>query len=265
MKLFLLATYTLWQREIVRFLRQRSRVIGALVPPVLFWFLIGSGLGSSFHAAPALAGGDSAISGVNYLQYFFPGTVLLIVLFTAIFSTISVIEDRHEGFLQSVLVAPLSRLTLVLGKILGGSTLAFGQAVLFLFLVPTAGIQIPLSSWPFVLVSLLLLSFGLTGLGFVLAWLLDSAQGYHAIMNLVLIPMWLLSGALFPSDGATRWMRWVMQINPLSYGLSCLQRHMLVQGQPLSAGMASDAAGFAVTALFALLMLGAAVWAVQKR
>src|SRR6202171_6134599 len=107
---FWLASFTLWQREIVRFFRQRSRVIGALGPPVLFWFLIGSGLGDSFKTQRALVTTD-----VNYLQYFFPGTVTLIVLFTAIFSTISIIEDRHEGFLQSVLVAPASRAALVFG------------------------------------------------------------------------------------------------------------------------------------------------------
>src|ERR1041384_8208853 len=128
---FCLASFTLWQREIVRFFRQRSRVIGALGPPILFWFLIGSGLGNSFHM-----GLSTPAEGINYLQYFFPGTVSLIILFTAIFSTISVIEDRHEGFLQSVLVAPLSRLSLVLGKILGGTTLAFVQALLFLCLAP---------------------------------------------------------------------------------------------------------------------------------
>src|SRR5580704_12677185 len=108
MKHFFLAAGTLWQRELVRFFRQRSRVIGALGPPILFWFLIGSGLGSSFSSVQA-----SPEPGVNYLQYFFPGTVSLIVLFTAIFSTISIIEDRHEGFLQSVLVAPISRSAVV--------------------------------------------------------------------------------------------------------------------------------------------------------
>src|SRR5262249_33631763 len=150
-----------------------------------------------------------------YLQFFFPGTVTLIVLFTAIFSTISVIEDRHEGFLQSVLVAPQSRLTLVLGKILGGTTLAFGQAVLFLCLAPVAGIRLPLASAPSLFLNLLVIAFGLTGLGFLLAWKLDSTQGFHAIMNLLLIPMWLLSGALFPAAGAAPWIRALMTINPL--------------------------------------------------
>jgi len=123
----------------------------------------------------------------------------LIVLFTAIFSTISIIEDRHEGFLQSVLVAPISRGALVLGKIAGGTTLAFIQGVLFLCFCPLVGITIHPVSVLYLLLVLLLISFGLTGLGFVLAWRLDSIQGFHAIMNLFLIPLWLLSGALFPS------------------------------------------------------------------
>jgi ABC-2 type transport system permease protein len=201
----------------------------------------------------------------NYLQYFFPGTVTLIVLFTAIFSTISVIEDRHEGFLQSVLVAPLSRLALVLGKILGGTTLAFGQAVIFLLLAPAAGIQVPLASAPLLLVHLLVISFGLTGLGFLLAWKLDSTQGFHAIMNLLLIPMWLLSGALFPPEGAARWIRVLMSLNPLTYGLSALQHRLLVHGHPLASGMGSEAMGFLASLAFALCMFGASVWVVEKR
>lgn len=235
-------------------------MIGALAPPVLFWFLIGSGLGESFKTTRALVTTD-----VNYLQYFFPGTITLIVLFTAIFSTISVIEDRHEGFLQSVLVAPLSRLTLVLGKILGGTTLAFGQAVLFLFLAPVAGIHLPLASAPLLLLNLLIISFGLTGLGFLLAWKLDSTQGFHAIMNLLLIPMWLLSGALFPAEGAAKWIRVVMSLNPLTYGLESLQHHLLVNGRPLVAGGTSDVTGFFVSLGFALVMFGASVWVVEKR
>src|SRR5258708_8454880 len=126
---------------------------------------------------------------VNYMQYFFPGTIILIVLFTAIFSTISIIEDRHEGFLQSVLVAPVSRASIVLGKIAGGTTLAFIQGVIFLCFCPLVGISVGFVPLLRLLATLLLISFGLTGLGFVIAWQLDSTQGFHAIMNLVLIPM----------------------------------------------------------------------------
>ena len=255
---FLLASGTLWQREIVRFFRQRSRVIGALGPPILFWFLIGSGLGNSFRVAGFETG------GIAYLQYFFPGTVALIILFTAIFSTISVIEDRHEGFLQSVLVAPLSRSGLVLGKILGGATLAIIQAIIFLALAPTAGIQVPLRSLPYILLVLTLLSFSLTGLGFLLAWRLDSTQGFHSIMNLFLIPMWLLSGALFPAGGAAGWIRWIMKFNPLTYGVSALQESLRVNGRVLAVAMAGPGRCIGVSLAFAVLMFAASLWSVRE-
>ena len=122
-----LPALSLCKRELVRFLRQRHRIIGALATPIVFWLLIGAGMGRSFHFEGLPGGG-------NYLQYFFPGTVLMILLFTAIFSTISIIEDRREGFLQSVLVAPVPRMSIVLGKVLGGTVLAFGQGLIFLIL-----------------------------------------------------------------------------------------------------------------------------------
>ena len=134
---FFLPLASLCQREIVRFLRQRSRVVGALGTPLIFWFLLGSGFGSSFRPA-------SGALETGYLEYFFPGTVLMIVLFTSIFSNISVIEERREGFLLSVLVAPASRLSLVLGKILGVTTLAVLQGGLLLLLSPLLGIRISL-------------------------------------------------------------------------------------------------------------------------
>jgi ABC-2 type transport system permease protein len=212
----LLASYTLWLRDVVRFRRQRGRVSGAIGTPLIFWALLGSGFGRSFRPAdPRLAG--------SYLEYFFPGTLALIVLFTAIFSAISVIEDRREGFLQGVLVAPVSRIAIVLGKVLGGTTLAVAQAALFLLLLPLAGMSLPLARVPLVVGELVLIGFGLTGLGFVVAWLFDSAQGFHAIINLMLMPMWMLSGALFPAAGASAWIRALMTVNPLAYGVAALQ------------------------------------------
>src|SRR6185295_20188974 len=126
---------SLCKRELVRFLRQRHRIVGALGTPIVFWLLLGMGMGRSFS-------GTGAPGGENYLQFFFPGTLLMILLFTAIFSTISIIEDRREGFLQSVLVAPVSRLSMVLGKILGGTLLAVIQGLLFLLLGLTIGIPL---------------------------------------------------------------------------------------------------------------------------
>jgi ABC-2 type transport system permease protein len=258
MRRFWLSSFTLWQRELVRFFRQRSRVIGALVPPILFWFLIGSGLGASFRLGGMPAG------GVNYLQYFFPGTITLIILFTATFSTISIIEDRHEGFLQSVLVAPMSRQGLVLGKIAGGTTLAFVQALAFLCIAPVVGVSMHWTGAVSLLLTLFAISFGLTGLGFLLAWRLDSTQGFHAIMNLFLIPMWLLSGALFPIAGAPFWLRAVMRLNPLTYSVSALQTILQVNGQPLALGIASPALCLGSAGLFGTIMYALSLWSVRR-
>lgn len=245
---FLLPVLTLWWREIVRFYRQKNRVIGALGSPLVFWFLIGSGLGTSFQHS-------TVPQGKGYLTYFFPGTMLLILLFTSIFSTISIIEDRREGFLQSVLVAPVHRSALVLGKILGGTTLAMMQGLIFLAMAPTVGIPLSLRSCAMLVGTLFLIGFGLTGLGFSIAWRLDSTQGFHAIMNIFLIPMWLLSGALFPAGGAPAWLRWIMNVNPLTYGMSALRLCLYPGGQDVS-GFPSLPFSLGVTALFGLVIFG---------
>jgi ABC-2 type transport system permease protein len=252
----MLAAYTLWVREIVRFYRQRSRIVGALGSPLVFWFLIGSGLNRSFQGGPALP-----LQG-GYLEYFYPGTLALIVLFTAIFSTISIVEDRQEGFLQGVLVAPVPRSVIVFGKILGSTTLAVAQGVIFLLLAPLAHVQIHLADVPALVGVLALVAFGLSGLGFLIAWALDSTQGFHAIMNIFLIPMWILSGALFPASGAAGWVRVLMLANPLTYGVSALRR--LFYDQPLAAEP-PFAVSLAVVVGFAIVMLLAGTVAVSRR
>ena len=250
----MLAALSLAQRELVRFLRQRSRVVGALGPPLLFWFLIGSGVGDSFRP-------PQAPSDLTSLAYLFPGTVLLIVLFTAIFSTISIIEDRREGFLQAVLVAPGSRGGLVLGKMLGGTALAVGQAGLVVLLGPFVGL--PLGMRPFLMTAstLVITSFGFTGLGFVIAWRLDSTQGFHAVMNLLLMPMWLLSGALFPAAGAPAWLRAAMFLNPMSHALDALRQALCFgSGAPVWGPQRGTLlTPLAVSAGFALVTFAAAL------
>src|SRR5262245_53319711 len=181
----LLPIATLWQREIKRFVRQRSRILGALGQPLLFWLLLGGGFKPSFQPAGMPA-------HVDYLEYFFPGTLLLILLFSSIFSNISVIEDRREGFLQAVLVAPIPSMALVLGKVLGGATLALVQAIFFLLLAPATGIHLSLHTLLTTLAVLSLLALGLTALGFAIAWRMESTQGFHVAMNVFLIPLWLL-------------------------------------------------------------------------
>lgn len=237
-----LGAFSLAQRELKRFFRQRSRIIGTLATPAMFWGLLGTGLGRSFQPPGYGEGG--------YLEFFYPGMLALTVLFTAIFSTMSIIEDRHLGFLQSVLVAPVSRRAIVLGKIVGGTALGLLQGALLLALAPLAGIALT----PLVVLNaagvLAVMALSLTGLGFALAWKIDSTQGYHSAMNMLLMPMWLLSGSVFPAVGGSAWVSWLMKINPLAYGLAALRRSL---GVP-AAGTVSTEVGLAVVAAFGVVM-----------
>jgi ABC-2 type transport system permease protein len=250
----LLPAFTLWWREIVRFYRQRSRVIGVIASPLLFWAVIGSGFGTSFRSGQA-AGQQ------HYLDYFYPGALIMIVLFTSIFTMMSVIEDRKEGFLLSVLVAPVPRSAIVLGKVLGGTTLSAIQGLIFLIFAPLVGIHLNFTQFLLVTLTIVLVSFALTALGFAIAWPMDSTQAFHAIINLFLIPLWLLSGALFPLAGASGWIRILMRINPLTYGVEAL-RTLLYPGTPAQFPLT---ASMATLVLFSVFMFGLAFLMVNRR
>src|SRR5688572_18539307 len=234
----MLAAGSLAKRELVRFFRQRSRVIGVLATPLVFWLLIGSGF--------------------NEMTYMFPGTLVQLVLFASIFSTISLIQDRNDGFLQGVLVAPVPRAAIVLGKVLGGMGIALLQGVLFLLLGPFVGV------WPSPLGvlaavgGLALVSFSLTSLGVALAWRFTSVQGFHGVMNLLLIPMWLLSGAVFRPDTALGWVRGVMAVNPLTYGVDLVRAALM-------GGGTSTPLALAVSAGFGLAMFGLATSSARSK
>jgi ABC-2 type transport system permease protein len=245
----MLAVFSLARREVIRFVRQPSRLIGALAQPCLFWLLLGAGLSASFRPPGAPA-------GTGYLQYLYPGILALVLLFTAIFATISVVEDRRTGFLQGVLVAPVSRTAIVLGQSLGGTVLAVGQGVLYLVLAPLAGLKLGGGQVLAAVAVMTLVAFGLTNLGLLIAWRMESTQGFHAIMNLILIPIWLLSGAFFPATGVAAPLAWVMRLDPLTYGLAALRACLQPAGAVPAPGLA---AALAVTIVFALVTLAAAV------
>jgi ABC-2 type transport system permease protein len=252
------ATTALLWREVVRFLREPNRVFGALAQPILFWALFGAGLRASFRLP---AGGG----GLSYMEYFFPGTVVLILLFTAIFSTISLIEDRREGFLQGVLVAPVPRLALVLGKVLGGTVLALLQGGLVLLCAPLAGIPLTVRLLAAGLPVLFVVAFGLTSLSFCIAWRLDSTQGFHAVMTVLLMPLWLLSGAFFPADGAPSWLRSLMHADPLTYGMAAFRHILYPGGGQAIAGLPGLATSLAATVAFAIACFAAALLLVTRR
>ena len=250
----MLPAFTLWWREVVRFYRQKARVVGVIASPLIFWIVIGSGFGTSFHS------GETS-GQQHYINYFYPGTLVMIVLFTAIFTMMSVIEDRNEGFLLSVLVAPVSRAAIVLGKVLGGTTLAFVQGMVFLVFAPLVGVHFTPVSFVLIAFTVFLVSFALTALGFAIAWPMDSTQAFHAIINLFLIPLWLLSGALFPLSGAYGWIRWLMYANPLTYGVEALRTLMY----PEAPSAFSLTASLLTLLLFALFMFGLAFVLANRR
>lgn len=231
---FCLPLYTLWRRELMRFWRERGRVFGYIGSPLIFWIAIGAGFGD--------------------LAFFFPGALTLTVMFSAVFSTMSLIEDRREGFLLSMLVSPAPRLSMVLGKVLGSATLAGLQGVIFLAFVPLTGLRPSPAALAAAAGLLFLIAFTFTALGFLIAWRMDSIQGFHAIMNLVLFPLWLVSGAMFPITGAHGWMQWVMRLNPLTYSLAALRRVIDPNTGPEVPALA---AGIAVTAACGAILLAA--------
>jgi len=242
----------LWRRDLTRFAREKSRVAGALIQPLIFWLVIGSGMSSTFRLSGA--------QDVGYVEYFFPGVVIMVVLFTAIFATMSVIEDRHSGFLQAVLTAPGSRTSVVIGKCAGASSVALVQGAMFLLLAPLAGFAIGGIDWLALGASLALMSFALCTLGFAVAWWLDSTAGYHVVMSLVLLPLWIMSGAMFPAPGPG-WIRWVERLNPMSYGVSAVRRALYSGELPAGTGIAGSSALLELTVLgvFALVCLGVGV------
>lgn len=250
-------------REWTRFFRQRHRVMGAVGQPILFWLLFGTGMHGAFRSE---AGGD-------FMSYYLPGTMALIVLFTAIFATISIIEDRREGFLQGVLVAPVPRWTIALGKILGGAAIAWVQALFFLVLAVTVGsVTLSLNLLP-LLVLLAIAAISMTALGVFFAWPMESTQGFHAVMNLILMPLWLLSGAFFPVPALTdasplgqTVMHWTMRANPVTYIIGGM-RH-LMSPEPVAVSSAYWLPGIAtcwyVSVIFMLVTFSAAWWIVSR-
>lgn len=253
----LLPAISLVRREWVRFYRQKARIIGSLGTPIVLWALLGSGLQAAFPA------NSEVPSAVNYLKYFFPGSLVLTILFTSIFTNISVIEDRNEGFLQGVLVAPVTRLGLVIGKVWGGTLIALFQGVLFLLLAPIAGFSLSFTAVFQLLISMIVTSLCLTTVGFIFAWKLDSSQGFHSVMNLCLMPMWLLSGAFFPPSRAPLVLKLVIYLNPLTYGFAAIQSSLYSNQINPAAFPLGVALG--IELLFGIVLGLVAVWIVRDR
>lgn len=207
------AIYILWLREIKRFIRSKSRIIGSLAFPTFILIIIGTGLNSVF-----------TIGKLSYIEFIAPGMIGMVLLFSSISFGIMVIWDRQFGFLKEMLVAPISRTSIVVGKALGGVTTAMFQALLFLIVCFAIGIKIP---GPLMLMLLFMVMI-LISVGFVLVGIAFSSRmkdfhGFSLIMNFVVMPIFFLSGAFFPLDKLPEWLKWFVYIDPLTYGVDALR------------------------------------------
>ncbi|MBF0142409.1 MAG: ABC transporter permease [Magnetococcales bacterium] len=211
----ILAVRALAWREFLRFFRQPHRVVGSLAQPLLMWVLLGSGFGASFRAP--------GLEGVSYAEYFYPGVLLMLALFSGIFATITIIEDRNQGLLQEVLVAPVPRLAIVLGKVIGATGVTLAQCLVLVAASPFLGLWPGWGGAALLLLGLVIATLGFTALGVVIAWNMESTAGFHAVMSVFLLPMWMLSGALFPLDQAPAWLWWTMILNPATHALAIIR------------------------------------------
>ncbi|MCH2153017.1 MAG: ABC transporter permease [Phycisphaerales bacterium] len=214
---FNLNTWVIFRREVIRFTRQPGRIMAAIGTTALLWVLLGSGFARSL--SPEIAPETTTSFGAWLL----PGMMTLVAVFSAIFSSLSTIEDRQSGWLQAVLVSPVSLLSIATGRSLGGGLVAFLQSGILLAGLPLLGMATSLSGVLLGLVVLGFTSIAMSGLGLAFAWHCRSASSFHSIMNLVFMPMWLLSGSVFPISGASRWLEIVAWCNPLTWCTTALR------------------------------------------
>ncbi|TVQ60335.1 MAG: multidrug ABC transporter permease [Phycisphaerales bacterium] len=242
------AILALWRRELTRVVRQPTRLIAALATPLLLWLVLASGFADSI-APPVRT--DDAEPALGYAAFLLPGIITLTVTFTSIFGAISLIEDRHRGLLQGVLASPAPAWAIAGSKLLGAATVATAQGAILLLAAYAVGMRPGPTELALALAGVLLVSLGIGGVALAAAWWVDSVQGFHSVMNLVLMPMWLLSGSAFPIDGAAGWMGAVMRANPLAWATGAVRAALLGEfpALPWLGGLAFAALGVGLAIL----------------
>ncbi len=220
--------YIVWYRDVLRFWRDRPRIIIALAQPILYLVVFGAGLGSSLGGSFAGGGGGS----VSYGQFIYPGVIGMAVLFAAVFGAMSIVWDREFGFLKEILVAPIDRSAVAIGKALGGATQAVVQGSILLVLAPIMGVSFTIGSILLLIPFIFILAFALSSLGVALASRMKSMQGFQVVMTFLVMPMFFLSGSLFPLGGLPDWMTVLTRLDPVSYGMDPIRRIILGTNLP---------------------------------
>src|SRR5256884_1239069 len=266
------AIYIIWYRDILRYWRDRWRLVASLAQPLLFLIVFGSGLSSAL----GRGGLFGSRGGLSYVQFMYPGIIGMSILFTAIFGAMSIVWDREFGFLKEVLVAPIDRWAVAVGKALGGTTQAMIQGLILLVLAPFVGVKLSVLTVLAIIPLAAVLAFGLASFGVMLASMMKSLQGFQVVMNFLMMPMFFLSGALFPLTGLPGWMTVLTRLDPASYGIDPLRRVVLSNsGLP---GAVVDRLGLTINGhvlpvpqevgivfAFGAVMLGIAVVMFQRR
>jgi ABC-2 type transport system permease protein len=214
--------YVICLREFIKFFREKSRLLGTLARPLLWLFVVGNGMSSLIKPQ----------AGFSYLQFIFPGMIGMTILFSSIFSSISIVWDREFGFMKEMLVAPISRLSIVVGKAISGTFISVAQAVIILVLIPFLGIHLSVMQFLEVVAVSILVSFCITSLGILIAARLTSFDGFNIIMNFLVMPMLFLSGAMYPVTAMPALLRQLTMFNPLTYGIDAFKHVLLRNGTP---------------------------------
>ncbi len=253
-------TWVVAYRELLRFVNERSRIVSSLAFPLLFLVIFGAGFGKVI---------GSLAPGVNFMQFMYPGIVAMSVLTSSLFAGVSVVWDREYGFLREILVAPIGRTGIVLGKALGAGVTALLQVVIMLILAPFLGVELSIPIVLELIPIVILLSLGLAGLGILFASFMTSQQGFQLLIQLLIFPLIFLAGVFFPVNQVPQWLEVISKVNPLTYGVDAIRQVFLGGVQGLGVTVLGHTMSLlddvlVVTAL-GIILLGGAVLAFNRQ
>jgi len=257
---FIQTIYTIWQRELIRYWRDKTRIVSTLFQPLMFLFIFGTGLSKT------LAAGNF---GVDFVKFMYPGIIALSVMSVAFFSTISTVWDREFGFLKEILVAPVSRVAIAFGKTLGATTIASIQALILLILAPFIGVTVHLVIILPLVIFMYLLAFAISGMGLLISSFMTTTESFGLVMQILVFPLFFISGAFFPLTAVPAWMRILASANPLTYGVDAMRQILLKSQVDPSILSRLSLHNTFINALFLLgfsgVMVSTAVWAFNRK